>query len=122
MMLVLVLSVVAVSVFAQTKAITGKVTSSQDGLGIPGVTIQIKGTTIGAITDIDGNYSINVSPSHKTLVFSYVSMKTTEVSIGTQSTINVVLEPDVVQIDEVVVTALGISREKKSLGYATQEV
>lgn len=122
MMLVLVLSVVAGSVFAQTKAITGKVTSSQDGLGIPGVTIQIKGTTIGAITDIDGNYSINVSPSHKTLVFSYVSMKTTEVSIGTQSTINVVLEPDVVQIDEVVVTALGISREKKSLGYATQEV
>ncbi len=122
MMLVLVLTVMSGSVFAQSKTITGKVTSSQDGLGIPGVTIQIKGTTIGAITDIDGNYSINVSPSHKTLVFSYVSMKTYEVAIGTQTKIDVVMEPDVVQIDEVVVTALGISREKKSLGYATQEV
>lgn len=122
MMLVLVLAVMSGSVFAQSKTITGKVTSSQDGLGIPGVTIQIKGTTIGAITDIDGNYAINVSPSHKTLVFSYVSMKTTEVAIGTQTKIDVVMEQDVVQIDEVVVTALGISREKKSLGYATQEV
>lgn len=122
MMLVMVFAFLSGSVFAQTKTISGKVTSSQDGLGIPGVTIQIKGTTIGAITDIDGNYSINVSPSHKTLVFSYVSMKTTEVAIGTQTKIDVVLDPDVVQIDEVVVTALGISREKKSLGYATQEV
>ena len=69
MMLVMVFAFLSGSVFAQTKTITGKVTSSQDGLGIPGVTIQIKGTTIGAITDIDGNYSINVSPSHKTLVF-----------------------------------------------------
>ncbi|MBS4055958.1 MAG: SusC/RagA family TonB-linked outer membrane protein [Bacteroidales bacterium] len=108
--------------FAQSRTVTGKVTSSQDGMGIPGVTVQIKGTTIGTITDIEGNYSINVMPDHRTLIFSYVSMKTLEVAIGTQKTINIVMEPGVFQIDEVVVTALGISREKKSLGYATQEV
>ena len=122
MMLVFALAVISGSAFAQSKTITGKVTGSQDGLGIPGVTIQIKGTTIGVITDLDGKYSINVSPSHRTLVFSYISMKTTEVAIGNQTTINVVMEPAVVQIDEVVVTALGISREKKALGYAVEEV
>lgn len=121
MMLVFAFAVMSGSVFAQTKTVSGKVTSSQDGLGIPGATIQIKGTTVGAITDIDGRYSINVSPSHRTLVFSYVSMKTVEIAIGTQTTINVTMEPDVVQIDEIVVTALGISREKKSLGYTVQE-
>jgi len=121
MMLVFAFALMSGSVFAQTKTVSGKVTSSQDGLGIPGATVQIKGTTIGAITDLDGKYSINVSPAHKTLVFSYVSMKTVEIAIGTQTTINVVMEPDVVQIDEIVVTALGISREKKSLGYTVQE-
>jgi TonB-linked SusC/RagA family outer membrane protein len=122
LLLVLLLLVAAGGAFAQSRAITGRVTSSQDGLGIPGVTIQIKGTTIGAITDIDGNYAINVLPEHRTLVFSYVSMKTLEVAIGNQTSLNIVMEPGVFQIDEVVVTALGISREKKSLGYATQEV
>ncbi len=122
LLLVLLLLVAATGVFAQSRTIKGKVTSSQDGLGIPGVTIQIKGTTIGAITDIDGNYAINVLPEHRTLVFSYVSMKTLEIAIGNQSTINMVMEPGVFQIDEVVITALGISREKKALGYAVEEV
>jgi TonB-linked SusC/RagA family outer membrane protein len=107
--------------FAQSRTVTGKVTSSQDGMGIPGVTVMVKGTTIGAITDIEGMYELQVRPEHRTLVFSYISMKTQEVALGTQTSINVVLEPDVVMIDEVVVTALGISREKKSLGYAVQE-
>lgn len=108
--------------FAQTRTITGKVTGSQDGVAIPGVTVLVKGTTIGAITNFDGIYSINVKPEHKTLVFSYVSMKKLEVTLGAQTTINVVMQPDNILIDEVVVTALGISREKKSLGYSVQDV
>ncbi len=108
--------------FAQTRTVAGKVTSSQDGMGIPGVTVMVKGTTIGAITDIDGNYELQVRPEHRTLVFSYISMKTIEVALGTQTSINVVMEPDVVMIDEVVVTAIGVSREAKALGYAVQSV
>jgi TonB-linked SusC/RagA family outer membrane protein len=108
--------------FAQTRTVAGKVTSSQDGLGIPGVTVMVKGTTIGAITDFDGNYRIDVRPEHRTLVFSYVSMKTVEVALGTQTSINMVMDPDVFQIDEVVVTAIGIKREAKALGYAVQSV
>lgn len=107
---------------AQTRTVSGKVTSSQDGEGIPGVTVRVKGTTIGAITNFDGTYVLNVGPEHRTLVFSYVSMKTQEIALDNQTIINVVLEPDVVMIDEIVVTALGISKEKKSLGYAVQTV
>ncbi|MBK9292363.1 MAG: SusC/RagA family TonB-linked outer membrane protein [Bacteroidetes bacterium] len=110
------------SAFAQTRTVSGKVTSSQDGMGIPGVTVVVKGTTIGAITDLDGKYQINVRPEHRTLVFSYVSMRTVEVPLGNQTSINVVMEPDVFQIDEVVVTAIGVSRESKALGYAVQSV
>lgn len=108
--------------FAQSRTVTGKVTSSEDGLGMPGVTVVVKGTHIGTATDIDGVYTISVLPEHKALVFSFVGMTTKEVALGDQKSINVVLDPDVFQIDEVVVTALGISREKKSLGYATQEI
>lgn len=107
---------------AQTRTVSGKVTSSQDGEGIPGVTVRVLGTTIGAITNFDGSYVLTVAPEHRTLVFSYVSMKTQEVALDNQTIINVVLEPDVVMIDEIVVTALGISKEKKSLGYAVQTV
>lgn len=108
--------------FAQTRTVSGKVTSSQDGMGIPGVTVVVKGTTIGAITDLDGKYQINVRPEHRTLVFSYISMRTVEAALGNQTTINVVMEPDIFQIDEVVVTAIGVSRESKALGYAVQSV
>jgi len=108
--------------FAQSGTVTGKVTSSQDGLGMPGVSVVVKGTQIGTTTDIDGVYTISVLPEHKALLYSFVGMTTKEVALGGQKTINVVLDPDVFQIDEVVVTALGITREKKSLGYATQEI
>ncbi len=107
---------------AQTRTITGKVTSSEDGQGIPGVTVQVKGTTVGTVTDLDGKYTLDVPGDAKTLVFSYVGMTTKEVPIGNSNVIDVTLEPEAINMDEVVVTALGISREKKSLGYATQKV
>ncbi len=108
--------------FAQTRTISGTVTNADDGSGIPGVTVQVKGTLIGTTTDMDGKYSINVKPEHKTLVFSFVGMKTQEVPIGSSNTINVVMKTQAVSMNEVVVTALGISREKKTLGYAVQDV
>jgi TonB-linked SusC/RagA family outer membrane protein len=107
---------------AQTKEITGKVTSSEDGGAIPGVTVSVKGTTMGTITDMDGVFRLKVPQDSKTLVVSFVGMASQEVAIGSQSTINVQLAPDLVAVDEVVVTALGVSREKKSLGYSVQDV
>lgn len=107
---------------AQTRTISGKVTGSSDGAGIPGVTVQVQGTTIGTVTDIDGNYSLDVSPEAEVLVYKYVGMKTVMITIGDQSSIFVTMEADAVMMGEVVVTALGVSREKKSLGYATQEI
>ncbi len=111
------------TLFAQTRVITGTITSAVEGEGpIPGVTVQVKGTTIGALTDSNGRYSINVPANANTLVFSYIGMKSMEVEIAGRTVIDGVLESDLVGLDEVVVTALGISREKKALGYAVQDV
>lgn len=113
----------ATALMAQTRVITGTISSSIEGEGaLPGVTVIVKGTVIGESTDADGKYSIAVPTNATTLVFSFVGMKPQEVAIEGRTLINVILEPDLVGLDEVVVTALGISREKKSLGYATQEV
>ena len=107
---------------AQTKQITGTVYSSEDGGTLPGVTIQVKGTTLGTISSADGNYSLQVPDDAKTLSFSFVGMETQDVAIAGQSKINVTLEPAQVSIDEVVVTALGIKRNEKALGYAVSTV
>ena len=107
---------------AQSKIITGKVTSKEDGSSLPGVTVLVKGTTMGTTTDIDGTYLLNVHSSGKVLVFSYLGMKSLEITIGTSKTIDAALEPDIMNIEGVVVTALGITREKKALGYSVQEV
>ena len=109
-------------IFAQDRDITGTVTSADDGQPIPGVQVLVKGTSTGTVTDLDGKYSIKVPESAKTLVYRFVGMTPQEIEIGTQSEINVSMEPDVLNLEGVVVTALGISREKKSLGYATQEL
>lgn len=108
-------------VTAQSKQITGTVTSADDGLGMPGVSVIVKGTTIGASTDIDGKYSLEASASD-ILVYSFVGMVSQEITVGSQTVINVVLETESIGMDEVVVTALGVTREKKSLGYAVSEV
>ncbi|HPT20450.1 MAG TPA: SusC/RagA family TonB-linked outer membrane protein [Bacteroidales bacterium] len=108
---------------AQQKIITGTVVSSNKEEGfLPGVSVSVKGTTLGAVTDINGKYSLMVPDVAETLVFSYIGMKKKEVQINGRSVIDVVLEPDVLGLDEVVVTAFGISREKKALGYSVQDV
>lgn len=104
------------------RSISGKVTSSEDGAGIPGATILVKGTAVGAITDVNGDFTLVVPADKTTLLVSYVGMTTKEVVLGADNVVNVVLDPSVQELEGVVVTALGIPREKKSLGYATQEV
>jgi TonB-linked SusC/RagA family outer membrane protein len=109
--------------WAQTKVITGTVTSAVEGEGpIPGVTVQVKGTTVGAVTDLNGKYSITVPENAATLVFSYIGMKTQEIEIAGRSVIDCVMQADILGLQEVLVTAVGISRERRELGYNVQTV
>jgi len=109
-------------IMAQAFQVTGKVTSSEDGSPLPGVAVIIKGTTSGSVTNLDGDYIMEVPVDATSLIFSFVGMQTQEVAIEGQTEINVALVPDLVGIDEVVVTAMGITREAKALGYATESV
>jgi TonB-linked SusC/RagA family outer membrane protein len=107
---------------AQDKTITGKVTDSGDGSPIPGVTVTVKGSTRGTTTDGNGKYSLAAPSDATTLVFSFIGFQVQEVAISGRSEINVGLESDVTALQEIVITALGQSRDKKSLGYAVQEL
>lgn len=106
--------------FAQTETITGLVTDD-NGTPLPGVNIVVEGSSTGTLTDFDGNYSISAVPG-ETLSFSYVGMKEIKMVIGSQTTINVQMLGDAMSLDEVVVTAYGIKREKKSIGFSQQTV
>ncbi|WP_397362042.1 SusC/RagA family TonB-linked outer membrane protein [Olleya sp. R77988] len=117
--LTLFLVMIASLSFAQERAISGTITD-ENGLPLPSATVVVKGTSNGSTSDFDGNYSIEASTG-QTLIFSYVGYGNAEKTVTSSNTLNVGLLPDNT-LDEVVVTALGIKREKKSLGYATQEV
>ncbi len=112
----------AQKVAATEQTIGGQVTDSEDGKPLPGVNVFAQGTTSGTVTDIDGNYQITVNDDEATLVFSSVGYTTKEISINGRSLINMALAPDIQALSEVVVTALGIKKEAKSLGYATAKV
>jgi len=118
-MFLCILMVVSTGLFAQN-VVTGSV-KDDTGQTLPGVSVVVKGTTTGTVTDMDGKYSLT-APANGTLVFSFVGMQTKEVIIGGQRTIDVALASSTIGVDEVVVTALGISREKKSLAYSVSEV
>ena len=105
----------------QNMTVTGTVTSATDGSILPGLSILQKGSTNGTVTDVNGKYSINV-PSDATLVFSFIGFKTQEVEVQGRNTIDVAMEESVEALDEVVVTALGIKREEKSLGFSVGRV
>ena len=113
--------VIAYGAWAQ-RTVSGKVTSADDGSGIPGVNVVIKGTATGTTSDLDGNYRISVPEDGGTLVFSFVGMEPQEVEIGARSVIDVALTSDVKELTEVVVTAYGIERSTKNLGYAVTQV
>jgi TonB-linked SusC/RagA family outer membrane protein len=110
----------ATSGFAQT-IISGKVTD-ETGIGLPGATVLVLNSTNGTITDINGNYTFSVSEGSGKLSFSFIGYETQIVNINSSSVINIKMEQDDQALQEVVVTALGISRDKKSLGYAVQDI
>lgn len=119
-LLVLCLLTFAVSGFAQS--ITGRITSAVDQLPLPGVSIVVKGTTKGTTTNADGYYNLNLDQNDQVLVFSFIGYKTIEESVNGRTVINVALEEDITSLGEVVVTAFGIQRETKSLGYSVSTV
>ncbi len=118
--LMLFLALVAQISFAQETTITGKVTDDQ-GLPLPGVNIVVKNTNNGTQSDFDGIYTIQAAQGN-VLVFSYLGFAEKEVTVGSSSTINVQLDPSADVLEEVIVTAQGIRREKKALGYAVTTV
>ena len=105
----------------QESTITGLVTDS-DGTPLLGATVQVEGTTVGVTTDFDGNYTINVPESGSNLIFSYIGFFQKIIPIAGQTNINVQLEEDANALDEVIVVALGIERNKKTLSYSVSEV
>lgn len=106
--------------FAQDVNVTGKVTAD-DGSALPGVSVVLQGTNRGTQTDADGNYKISATKGGS-LLFSFIGFETQTVAVGNMSVINITLKSDAAQLNEVVVTALGISREKKSLTYTAQSI
>lgn len=105
----------------QALIVTGRVTDERSA-PIPGVNVMVKGTTIGTVTDNEGNYSLAVPEATGTLVFSYIGYTTIEVPIGSRTTIDMTMAEDVTNLDEVVVTAMGIPRQARALTYSTQKV
>lgn len=108
--------------WAQSKAVTGRVTSTEEPEGIPGVNILIKGSSSGTTTDLDGRYTIEVPSDQAVLVFSFIGYKTREERVGSRSEINVNLASDLEDLSEFIVTAQGIERDERSLGYAVQSI
>jgi len=111
-----------VPVRAQVLSVQGKVTD-QNNAGLPGASIVVKGTTVGTITDINGNYLLNVpNPEQAVLVFAFIGYDMLEIPVRGQSTINAVLSTSNIGLEEVVVTAMGITRDAKALSFARQSV
>ncbi len=116
---VLLLFVTAIA-FGQERAVTGTVTSADDGSALPGVTVLEKGTSNGTATDVNGQFKISVSSSQSVLVFTFIGLASQEVTVGSQSVINVQLTEDVTQLTEVVVTGYGEREKKTYTGSITQ--
>ena len=106
---------------AQNK-VSGTVVQATNGEPIEGATVLVDGTTTGVLTDANGQYSLTIPDGGKTLIFSFVGLKKQRVPIDGQTAINVTMQQDVLELDEVVVTAYGIGREKKALGYGVENI
>ena len=122
LLIVFLLGLSILSGIAQTRVTTGTVVSTEDGLPIPGVSVSVKGTSIGTVTDINGNFSLKALQTSEILVFSILGMTTQEVAIAGEKSLKVKMALTSFEMNEMVVTALGISKEKKSLTYSATEV
>ena len=108
------------ALMAQTKEISGTVTSADEGGSIPGVSISVKGSTVGTITDMAGKFKLKAPADAKTLVFSFVGMTTQEIAIGNQSIFNVQLKAENISVDEVVVVGYGVQKKREVTGSISQ--
>jgi TonB-linked SusC/RagA family outer membrane protein len=115
------LAMIGLSAFAQDIQITGKVTSAEDGSALPGVSVGVKDTPNGTITNINGEYTLT-APANAILVFSFIGMETQEVAVEGRTAVDLTMNSDVIAVQEVVVTAFGQTRAQKSLGYAATSV
>jgi TonB-linked SusC/RagA family outer membrane protein len=106
---------------AKAQQVTGKVSAASDGTPLIAVNITVKETNVGTVSEADGTFSITASPGN-TLVFSYIGFRTTELTLGNETNVTVTLEEDAQSLDEVVVTALGVQKESKKLGYSVTAV
>ena len=119
---VVMLMLYSAQALAQDRTVTGRVTSTEDGSPIPGVNVLLKGSSSGTATDADGNYSLSVPASGGSLIFSFIGLESKEIAIGDRAVVDVSLALDVTQLSEVVVTALGVERESKTLGFSVEKV
>ena len=113
-------ALLSLGTYAQNK-VTG-IVKGDDGGVMPGVSVQIKGTTIGTLTDINGRFTISVPNAQSILVFSFLGMATLETEVGGRASLDISLVSSAIKMDEDVVTALGITKAKKSLAYSVGEV
>jgi len=120
--LFVLLGAVCMAVNSQSVEVSGIIRSNEDSTAIPGATVTVKGSTIGTITNLNGQYILEVPETAEALEFRFVGMKPKDVAFNGQSTINLYLEPDVFEMEEAVVTALGIRRESKALGYSATSI
>lgn len=107
------------TLLAQERTVSGTVTSAEDGTSLPGVSVVVKGSTTGAVTDSEGFYSLNIPASDGVLVFTFIGLKTAEVEIGNRTTIDVQMSVDVTQLSEVVVVGYGTQERKDLTGSVT---
>ncbi len=120
MLMVVVAVTWSFQVQAQDKSVTGRITGADNGDGLPGVNILIKGTSTGAVSDFDGNYTLTV-PDNSVLIFSFIGYVSQEVTVGSQSSIDIVLEADITTLSEIVVTGYG-TQQKKEITSAVASV
>ena len=109
----------SVMLYSQGVQITGTVTDAENGEALPGVSVVVKGTTIGAVTDFEGNYSISVPNADALLVFSFVGMESQTITVGASTSIDVLLTVDAIKMDEVVVIGYGTSTREANTGAVT---
>ena len=121
-LLLSLLSLLTFFSFSQEFTISGNVSSSEDGLGLPGVSIVVKGTSKGTISDVEGDFDLAGVVSSDTLVFSYVGYIKQEVGVGGRRELSIVMEPSAETLGEVIVTALGVKRQKRDIGYSTERI
>jgi TonB-linked SusC/RagA family outer membrane protein len=107
---------------AQERSVSGRVTSTEDGSPLPGVNVVVKGTANGTVTDTNGNYRLSVPSADASIVFSFIGLETKEIAVGDRSVIDVSLALDITQLSELVVTALGIEKSAKDVGYSVGKV